>query len=46
MREVKTKACCVIEPRKIIVYQAKRCVTLQRVSLMYNVCNVCGLETN
>ena len=35
MCEVKNHASCMIEPRKIVFYQAKRCVTLRRVSLAY-----------
>ena len=33
MREVKTHACCIIEPSKITFYHAKRCFTLRRVLL-------------
>ena len=33
MCKVKNHASCVIEPRKIIFYHAKRCVTLRQVSL-------------
>ena len=33
MHEVKNHTCCMIEPRKIIFYHSKRCVTLWQVLL-------------